>query len=321
MRITENVAHVKRGRLECYIDLSTAAGEKPSGRDPEAVGGSMRKFAGYPIVINYNLHTQLRYRSTETRLHEAGRYQEERQRSIQTNTTSDSTIENNLWKRELDQYESTIDQCLRKVCGNPVGRMVLGLLNKQTTVWIIPKSDTDLKQCSCSQTWPLNYDIPKDGSFARGVGSGDTVIQFRAELGDDTLFHELVHAYRYSYKKFHPMTISVRSDRLSASQSTEEFLAHQMENIYLSQSHRPLTMDYQWAWVSDKKTIYDFLLENSDMLQTLKYFMRHEYLAMLAAHSFATDYNPFRDYAALEAKFLEGTSLRELPELGTVLKS
>ena len=281
----------------------------------------MRKFAGYPIVINYNLHTQLRSRSEEVRLHEARRYDEERRLSIQTNTISDSKIENNLWKKELDQYEATICQCLKKIEGNPVGRMVLGLLNKQTTVWIIPKSDNDLKKCNCSQTGPLKYDIQKDGSYARGAGSGDTVIQFRAELGDDTLFHELVHAYRYSYKKFRPMTISVHSERLSGSQSTEEFFAHQMENIYLSQAHRPLTMDCTWAWVSDKKTIYDFLQDNSEMLQALKMFLRHEYLAMLAAHSFAADYNPFRDYAMLEAKFLEGTSLRELPELGTVLRS
>jgi len=286
----------------------------------EAVASFMRKFADYPVVINYNLHTQLRYQSAEVTLHEAGRYDEERQRSIQTNTTSDANIENNLWKQELDQYEATIYQCLRKIDGNPVGRMVLGLLNKQTTVWIIPKSDKDLKKCNCAQTGPLKYDIQKDGSYARGAGSGDTVIQFRPELGDDTLFHELVHAYRYSYNKFQPMKINVRTGRLSDRQSTEEFLAHQMENIYLSQGKRPLTMDYKWAWVSDKKAIYDFLLENSEMLQTLKLFMRHEYLAMLAAHSFTTDYNPFRDYAQLEAKFLEGTSLRALPELGTMLR-
>ena len=279
----------------------------------------MRKFAGYPLVINYNLHPQLRYWPEEVRLHEARRYQEERQLSIKTNTISDSKIENNLWKQEIDQYEATIYECLRKIESNPVGRVVLGLLNKQTTVWIIPKSDNDLKQCNCAQTGPLKYDIQKDGSYARGAGSGDTVIQFRAELGDDTLFHELVHAYRYSRRKFHPRIINVHDGRRSGSQSTEEFLAHQMENIYLSQGHRPLTMDYAWARVSDKKTIYEFLLENTEMLQTLKFFMRHEYLAMLAAHSFATDYNPFRDYAVLEAKFLQGSSLRELPELGTVL--
>jgi hypothetical protein len=57
------------------------------------------------------------------------------------------------------------------------------------------------------------------------------------------------------------------------------------------------------------------------MLQILKYFMRHEYMAILAAHSFATDYNPFRGYPELEAKFLEGSSMRDLPELGTMLKS
>jgi len=275
----------------------------------------MRKFAEYPIVINYNLHTQLRSRPAEVQFHQARQYEAERQLSIKTNTTSDSTIENNLWKQEIDRYEGTVYDCLQKINGNAVGRMVLGLINKQTTVWIIPKSDADLKQCNCAQTGPLKYDIPKDGSYARGAGFGDTVIQFRPELGDDTLFHELVHAYRYSYKKFQPVTINVRNGLLSDVQSTEEFLAHQMENIYLSQGTRPLTMDYKWASVCDKKTIYDFLVANSEMLQTLKFFMHHEYLAMLAAHSFATTYNPFRDYKELEAKYLEGTALSELPEL------
>jgi hypothetical protein len=281
----------------------------------------MRKFGKYPIVVNYNLHTQKRSEREEARLHKAGQYAAERQLDIRTNTTSDSKIENNLFKQEVDQYEATICKCLQKIEGNPVGRMVLGLINKQTTVWIIPKSDSDLKQCFCAQTWPLNYDLQMDGSVARGVGSGDTVIQYRPELGDDTLFHELVHAYRYSYKKFQPMTIYYRVDDAAATQSTEEFFAHQMENIYMSQGHRPLTLDYTYARPSEKQTIYDFLTDNSDMLQTLKYFLHHEYLAMLAAHTFATDYNAFRDYGTLEAKYLQGTELRELPELGTISKS
>ena len=281
----------------------------------------MQKFGQYPIVVNYNLHTQLRQRGVETRLHQARKYAAERRVSILANTTSDSTIENNLWKQEIVKWEATICRCLQKIDSNPVGRMVLGLINKQTTVWIIPKSAADLKQCSCAQTGPLNYDLQMDGSYARGAGHGDTVISFDPSLGDDTLFHELVHAYRYSYDKFHPMKIFIQTGGLSESQSTEEFFAHQMENIYMSQEHRPLTQDYTWAWVRDKNTIYDFLLDNGDMLMAMKYFLRHEYLAMLAAHTFInTEYNPFRDYRSLEAKFLEGSDLPELPELGTVLK-
>ena len=284
----------------------------------------MRKFGQYPIVVNYNLHTRLRSEAKEAQLHATRQYEAERQLSIKANTTSDSKIENNLFKQEIDQYEATICKCLQKIESNPVGRMVLGLINKQTTVWIIPKSDAELKRCSCSMTGVLNYDLPKDGSFGRGAGFGDTVIMHRPELGDDTLFHELVHAYRFSYKKYQPMTIYYRVDQTSGvqrTQSTEEFLAHQMANIYLSQGKRKLALDYAWQEVADKEKIYDFLTDNSDMLQTLKYFLHHEYLAMLAAHSFATDYNPFRDYAALETKYLEDSSTRELPELGTVPKS
>ncbi len=281
----------------------------------------MRKFAGYPIVINYNLHTQLRSRPKELALHQAAKYEAERQLTIKTNTSSDGAIENNLWKKEIDQYEGTVHQMLQKVEANPVGRTVLGLINKQATVWIIPKSDADLKQCNCAQTNPLKFDIPKDGSYARGFGSGDTVIQFRPELEDDTLLHELVHAYRYSYNKYRPIVMDVWDGDTGDIQNSEEFFAHQMETIYLSQANRPLELDYKWARVSDKATIYDFLVKNTKMLQALKGFLRHEYMAMIAAHTFSAVYNPFRDFKSLEAANLMNRSANELPELSPLAGS
>lgn len=280
----------------------------------------MRKFGAYPIMVNYNLHTRLRYQHQEDDFHRAGRYEEERQLDIKVNRSSDSTIENNLFKQELNEYEQTVCNCLRKIEGNPVGRMVLGLINKNTTVWIVPKSDKELKQCNCALTGPLNYDIQKDGSVARGSGSGDTVILFNPKLGDDTLLHELVHAYRYSYNKFQPMNVDYRTDYSSFTITSEEVLAHQIENIYMSQAQRPLTLDYISQAAAEKKEIYDFLTGNYFLLQSLKYFLRHEYLAMLAAHTFMNaDYNPFRDYAALEAEYLKDSASSTLPELGTPL--
>jgi hypothetical protein len=280
----------------------------------------MRKFGAFPIVVNYNLHTQLRSNHKEDDLYRAGRRQEEKQLYIKASTTSDATLENNLYKQEIDQYESTVYRCLQTIERNPVGRMVLGLINKQTTVWINPETDA-MKKCSCAQTNPLNYEI-QTGNVARGVGFGDTVIQFQPELGDDTLFHELVHAYRYSYKKFSPLCIDVPNPRPNQSGcgSSEEFLAHQMENIYMSQANRPLTLDYYDASVVRKDEIYDFLVSHVDRLEALKYFLRHEYLAMLAAHSLSADYNPYRDYGMLEARFLKDSSVSTLPELSPVLQ-
>lgn len=283
----------------------------------------MRKFGAYPIVVNYNLHTRKRYDYQEKTLHNAGRYEDERQLDIKVNTSSDSTIENNLWKQELNEYEQTVCNFLQKIEGNPVGRMVLGLINKKTTVWIVPESDDEIKASFSAQTRPLKYVPQKDGSVARGVGSGDTIILFHPKLGDDALLHELVHAYRYSYKKFQPLDVYYETKYSKYKTTSEEILAHQIENIYMSQARRPLTLDYKSTAEAEKKEIYDFLIRNFFLLQTLKYFLHHEYLAMLAAHTFTnTDYNPFRDYAALEAEYHKDSSSLSspLPELGTPLQ-
>jgi hypothetical protein len=265
---------------------------------------------------------QLRNNHKQDDFFRAGRQDLEKELYMKTSTTSDETLENGLYRVEVDEYESTVFRTLQTIEGNPVGRMVLGLINKKTVVWIVPETD-DMKRCSCAQTNPLDY-VPQQGSVARGVGFGDTVIQFDPKLGDDTLFHELVHAYRYSYKKFSPICIEVPPNtdprvKQSTCGSSEEFLAHQMENIYMSQANRPLTLDYYYHLDHEspgKDEIYDFLLGHVDRLEALKYFLRHEYLAILAAHSLlSADYNSFRDYPMLEAKFLKAVSVDTLPEL------
>ena len=58
--------------MECYID---GAARSRKLRNVEDVASFMRKFADYPVVVNYNLHTQLRNQSAEVKLHEAGRYE------------------------------------------------------------------------------------------------------------------------------------------------------------------------------------------------------------------------------------------------------
>ena len=281
----------------------------------------MRKYRSFPIIINYNLHMQLRNEHKQNDFFLAGQREEEKRLYISTTTTSDDVLENHMYRQEIDEYESIVFRCLEKIERNAVGRMALGLINKQTVVWIIPETDA-MKKCSCAITNPLDYVIIP-GSVARGVGFGDTVIQFAPDPDDDdTLFHELVHAYRYSYKKFSPICIDVPPNpdpraKQSSCGSSEEFFAHQMENIYMSQANRPVTLDYYYDHTTARKKdeIYDFLLGHADRLEALKYFLRHEYLAMLAAHSVNPDYNPFRDYSMLEAKFLKDNHQSNLPEL------
>lgn len=263
----------------------------------------MRKFANYPVIVNYNLHTRLRNEPQERALHDAKKYQQEKDLSIRVARTSDATLKEFLWKQELEQFETGVCGQLQSICGNPVGRKVLDLINKQTTVWIIPKPDDALKLCNCALTGPLNYDIPKDGSYAYGSGFGDTVILFNLKLGDDTLLHELVHAYRYSCNKYKEVILNVDNDHKLYQQKAEEFFAHEMENIYMSQGGRTLTKDYEYQEPADKNTIYDFFAFNFEMITFMKSLLQHDTLASTAARCFHADYNPFRDCAEIEARY------------------
>jgi hypothetical protein len=274
-------------------------------RDPTPRGKvAMRKFANYPVIVNYNLQTRLGSDSQEVTLHEAKKYQQEKDLSIKVTKTSDATLKEFHWKKELEQFETDVYGQLQSIFGNPVGRKVLDLINKRTTVWIIPKSDIEYKNCTCAMTSPLNYDIPKDGSYAYGTGFGDTVILFDVRLGDDTLFHELVHAYRYSSKKFKDVTLNVDNDHELYQEKAEEFFAHTMENIYLSQGGRKLSKDYYDQEPANKDEIYDFLAFNLEMIDFMKFLLHHDTLASIAARSFQADYNPFRDWKEIEERYL-----------------
>jgi hypothetical protein len=267
----------------------------------------MLKFGAYPIKVNYNLHTRLRNKDKEDQLHLAGQYLEERKLDMKVNTSSDATIENNMYRQEMNDYEQAVCSLLRKIDGNRVGRMVLGHINKKTTVWIVPKSDEELKHDNSAQTHPLNYDIQTNGMYVRGYGSGDTVILYNPELGDGVLLHELVHAYRYSFDKFVPVNLDYSNGYSRYTTTSEEILAHVIQNIYLSEAKQSLCLDYKSYWDgSTKEETYKVLVGNERLMWILNYFLRHEYLATMAAHTFkTTEYNPFRDFATLEAASLK----------------
>jgi len=270
----------------------------------------MLKFGAYPIKVNYNLHTRLRNQHKEDEFHRAGQYLEERKLDMKVNTSSDATIENNMYRQELDDYEQAVYSSLRTIDGNRVGRMVLGHINKKTTVWIVPKSPQELKQSFTALTGPLKYDIQTDETYGRTYGSGDTVILYNPELRDDVLLHELVHAYRYSFDKFVPVNLNYSNGFSRYTTDSEEILAHVIQNIYLSEAKQLLCLDYRSGWGGyTKEETYKVLVGNERLMWILNYFSRHEYLAIMAAHAFkTTDYNPFRDFATLEA-----TSLKTRP--------
>ena len=80
----------------------------------------MRKYKSFPIIINYNLHMQLRNKHKEDDFYFANQPDEEKRVYIETTRTSDETLENNVYRVEVDDYESTVFRCLETIERNAV---------------------------------------------------------------------------------------------------------------------------------------------------------------------------------------------------------
>jgi hypothetical protein len=256
----------------------------------------MFQFKPYPIYVVYSRQNQLDAQQQVIQLNRAGDYEWEKFVNNVALTTPDSDPAS---RAAAQKYEKTIADLLGRIHRNPIGRTLLDLLKKD--VYIVPRSGG----CYCAQTFPLDYETKQ---LDYTVGKGETYIWFdpNQDFRDDTLFHEFIHAYRYSYNKFQ------RRAMANNEYNTEEFLAHQMENIYRSSLNLPLLFTYHTGSVDShpgefgqKGSIYQHFLTNPEFIMVLKHFLDHEYFAMLVSNMSQADYNPFRDYKVLERMYLQ----------------
>lgn len=268
----------------------------------------MIQFKPYRIYIVHSEHSQLRAESEIMELNRTKDYEKEKL----ANKTALTKTDDPLWKEEIEKYEKGVCRMLERIHATAIGKLFFKILNPKTDIWIVPHTAKAFKKCYCAQTFPLNYETKPFEGYT--IGHGDSYVYFNPnkDFQDDTLFHELIHAYRYSYNKFE--RFSLANDEYN----TEEFLAMMMQNIYLSLSGK-LQLYYTYhdgsvnghpsVW-GTKSEIYDHFLDNAEFIMVLKHFLTHEYLAMLVANSLNADFNPFRDYSALETKLLKNINQR-----------
>ena len=86
--------------------------------------------------------------------------------------------------------------------------------------------------------------------------------------------------------------------------NSEEFIAEQLANVYHSSRG---DSDFYGAYRGPdkrKKEMYQYLVEDGELVMALKFFLKTEPLAKFAANLKQPDYNPFRDYNEIEARSL-----------------
>lgn len=258
----------------------------------------MRRFLRYPVYVNH-----------------PGRYEEARRRQIaefaekkdlhmfrwlqHTGKNLYETIEDPYPPPEAVTYEKGVIEALNVIVTTPIGRLVLGALSQSIRYSIHPRLKADGTNCECGAfVFP---GAPKEGGGIR-VYYNPTEFNSptRRWIGrDDVLFHELVHAYRmgrWGYETINaaPAMIHWRD--------SEEFVATQMQNAYLSQrSGSRFYRNYPKLERADKGTAYKALLDDQESLGQLNFFVNTDSVMGTVAGwaTPATSFNSFRDRTVL----------------------
>ncbi|HYJ90418.1 MAG TPA: M91 family zinc metallopeptidase, partial [Pyrinomonadaceae bacterium] len=202
------------------------------------------------------------------------------------------------YKKEIKDYETTIERTLNRISVDPFGRMLLSQINPSAKVWIIPADwtkPTATTECVTERQGGgirIHFN-PK--AFKR------ITISPRATANEveDTLFHELVHAMRMSAQRFARKPLENTDFG-----NSEEFIATQLENVYHSiRRESALYSTYNGAYLT-QNDMYIYLIADPQLVSALKFFLDTEPLAQNAATFRGPAYNPFRDFKEIETKCL-----------------
>lgn len=278
----------------------------------------MHKFRHYPIFINYNIFTEeergqalmartarfygsaagLKYvkEMEEARIKYGDAYDweaESRKILVDREDKRRDEIQPEAWSHEGMRYEIEVLRALETILTVPIGKLLLSLMTPREKIWILK----DQGGPGVASTTP--------GIMRKDLGGGVRVYydpmglrDYREDsyTPDDVLFHELVHAYRYARLD----TKGANHTPLRDYESAEEFIATQMQNVYLSQRGKmKFYLSHNDTSLVTKEKAYNNIASDPKAMKALDDYLRSERLASIVATWTAPYFNPWRDRKTL----------------------
>lgn len=206
---------------------------------------------------------------------------------------------------EAAHYEGRVKGLLSYIRSNTLGRCVLDILRAEGSrpIWIVPYDSEDIRWFGDGNAKvgmvPDSYINKHAVRLAYSFDMFTYATEWGKEPGsraDEVLFHELVHAYRFANRSVH-----VRySPALPGYDDHEEFLAHQMSNVYRSMwGARKFLIDYKKKALGTAAQCEAALRSSKPLMDVLASFLGNDPLSKRVA-KMKTLYNPFADFERLK---------------------
>lgn len=281
----------------------------------------MRKFDSYPIYINHpgrwikvwqNQREYYEFQRDEA--YRTGRDPREYHRMESwfdyIGKRLFEVIEDKTPGYETRTWEQNVYQVLLLIRSTRVGKLLLDSLDMNKRYWIVPWLDkrqldeTHPKWCKCGNAMTFPGPAAAGGGVRVYIDFTDMhPVQRKRLAQDDILLHELVHAYRIGRVGYDVVNMA---RPMKDNGDTEEFLAIQLQNVYLANRNgAEFYLTYDKLQRVSKGTAYQHYARDGETLAALKYWVENDHVAREVARwmSPPDSFNPFRDRNVLERMF------------------
>ena len=213
------------------------------------------------------------------------------------------------YRAEIEAYETAVRRILTIIAHTSVGSKLLSMIRADAKIFIIPADWT--------QPLATTSSMPQEEGGGIRIHFNPTVFRrvfisdrrAPADEAEDTLFHELVHAMRMSNDRYGGRTLMDE-----AFGNTEEFIATQFENVFHAARRRSDVYGTYRGGYLKRNEMYQYLIQDPQLIRALKFFLQTEPLAKAAVMLHQPEYNPFRDYKALEKRALKQFSVNRFED-------
>ena len=186
-------------------------------------------------------------------------------------------------------YEGRVKALLSYIRANKLGHCLLEMLRIGGTqpIWIIPYDSDQIENQgdgNANVTWAPGEYIGGNTAvrlcYSFEMFTYDSFGKLPGARADEVLFHEMVHAYRYanpSVKRKQDVTLPGYADH-------EEFLAHQLANVYRSMGGaKKFNLDYTTKKIASAAECEAALKSSKPLLDALDLFLSSDPLTKRVA--------------------------------------
>ena len=204
----------------------------------------------------------------------------------------------NLWSPEPKAYEQRVGVLLNAIARASVGTVLLTSLKRSIPLWIVPYQGDQRNAITGQISSELSEGVSIRFSPEHwAIGASKCARYYPGYGAVETLFHELVHASRFTNFGFG----GLNKTALEKMQDAEEFLAVMMTNVLRSEWRaKKFARDYTTDELADQAGLEKFLRSKREYLVALESFLTDPFVKQVARMPMA--FNPFRDLSKLKTQ-------------------